>query len=217
MQILLFAAMVHTAPIVQTSIDRTSIDQYLMERSAEIAMARSAAPDSLSRDASVLVLGRHGYETAVKGTNGFVCLVERSWMQPFDAAEFMQPDGRMPMCLNPPGARTHLPFVFKTTELVIAGVPKDQMFAQLKAAFDRKELPLPEPGSMCYMMSKQQNFGPKFGNADPHLMFWYPKSAHISWGAEFDGSPIDVHDDSPDPVTTFIISVHRWSDGTASP
>lgn len=204
MYILLLAAAAHAAPI----------DAYLMERNAEIALARTAAPDSLSRDADVLVLTAHGYETAVKGKNGFVCLVERSWMQPFDAPEFMKTDGLMPMCLNPPGARTHLPFTFKTTELVIAGVPKQEMFNRLKSAFDRKELPAPEPGSMCYMMSKQQNFGPQFGHADPHLMFWYPQALHMTWGAEFGGSPIDVHDDSPDPVTTFIISVGTWSDGT---
>src|SRR6202034_4328045 len=60
------------------------LDQYLMERKAEIAMARSAAPESVSRDADVMVLGRHGYETAVKGKNGFVCVVERGWMGPFD-------------------------------------------------------------------------------------------------------------------------------------
>jgi hypothetical protein len=60
------------------------IEQYLMDRNAEIALARSAAPESISRDAEVSVLGRHGYETAVKGKNGFVCVVERSWMFPFD-------------------------------------------------------------------------------------------------------------------------------------
>src|SRR6202167_5713508 len=60
------------------------LDQYLMDRDAEIAMARSAAPEAISRDAEVLVLGRHGYETAVKGKNGFVCVVERGWMSPFD-------------------------------------------------------------------------------------------------------------------------------------
>ena len=59
------------------------LDQYLMDRGAEIAMARSAAPEAISRDADVLVLGRHGYETAVKGKNGFVCVVERGWMAPF--------------------------------------------------------------------------------------------------------------------------------------
>ncbi|SRR5260370_8441672 len=39
------------------------VDQYLMERDAEILLARSAAPDSISSDATILVLGRQGYET----------------------------------------------------------------------------------------------------------------------------------------------------------
>jgi hypothetical protein len=51
------------------------LDQYLIEdRSSEIALARSAAPESISRDAEVMVLGCHGYETAIKGTNGVVCI-----------------------------------------------------------------------------------------------------------------------------------------------
>ena len=44
-----------------------------MDRDAEIALARSAAPDAISHDASVIVLTRHGYETAVQGKNGWVC------------------------------------------------------------------------------------------------------------------------------------------------
>src|ERR1700675_2052309 len=61
------------------------LEQYLIvDRDAEIALARTAAPESISRDADVLVLGRHGYETAVKGKNSFVCVVERGWMGPFD-------------------------------------------------------------------------------------------------------------------------------------
>jgi hypothetical protein len=60
------------------------LDQYLMGRDAEIALARSAAPPSVSKDATIMVLGRHGYETAVEGTNGFVCNVDRSWMDQFE-------------------------------------------------------------------------------------------------------------------------------------
>src|SRR6266852_5386944 len=59
------------------------LDQYLMaDRNAEIALARSAAPDAISGDAKIMILGRHGYETAVEGKNGFVCVVERGWMSP---------------------------------------------------------------------------------------------------------------------------------------
>jgi hypothetical protein len=192
------------------------LDQYLMtDRNAEITLARSAAPESISRDAEVLVLGRHGYETAVKGKNGFVCVVERSWMAPFDDPEFLNPDQRLPLCLNPPGARTHLPLTFKATELALAGLSKTQMFDSIKAAFDKKELPLPESGSMCYMMSKQQYFGRKYGNADPHLMFWFPKTDDKFWGAGLPNSPVYVHQYSPQPITEFIISVSKWSDGTA--
>jgi uncharacterized phage protein gp47/JayE len=54
------------------------VDQYLMaDRAAEIDLARSAAPESIARDAEVPVLGRHDFEAAVKGTNGFVCIMGR--------------------------------------------------------------------------------------------------------------------------------------------
>jgi hypothetical protein len=191
------------------------LGQYLMmDRNAEIALARSAAPRSISRDAEVLVLGRQGYETAVKGTNGFVCIVERSWMDPVDDPQFWSTDERLPLCMNAPAARTHLPLTIKTTELAYAGLSRTRLFDAIKSAFDKKELPLPEPGAMCYMMSKQQYFGPKYKNADPHLMFWFPKTDDMTWGAGVPGSPVYVHQYSPQPITEFIISVSKWSDGT---
>jgi hypothetical protein len=193
------------------------IEQYLMDREAEITLARSAAPSSISSQAEVLVLERNGYESAVKGKNGFVCIVERSWMSPFDDPEFLNPDQRLPLCLNPPAAKTHLPFTLKATALALSGMPKDEMFRAIKAAYENKELPPPAPGSMCFMMSKQQYFGRKYGNADPHTMFWFPQADHMSWGAGLPGSPIYIHQNSPDPVTTFVISVSRWSDGTGAP
>ena len=131
------------------------LDQYLMtDRSAEIAMARSAAPPSISDDAEVMVLGRHGYEIVVKGKNGFVCLVERSWMSPFDFAQFWNPKMRGPICFNPPAVRSILPFTFKRTELVLSGISKEQMIAAIKAS-DAKGMPPLEPGAMSYMMSPQ--------------------------------------------------------------
>jgi hypothetical protein len=194
------------------------LEQYLIaDRNAEIAMARSAAPESISQDAEVLVLGKRGYETAVKGKNGFVCVVERSWTSPYDDPEFLNPALRAPLCLNPAAVRSHLAFLFKSTEVALAGLSKTEMFDTIKSAYDKKELPTPEPGAMCYMMSKQQYFGAKDGKADPHLMFWFPKTDDMAWGAGLPGSPVYVHQDSPDPITTFIISVSKWSDGTAAP
>ena len=42
------------------------LSEYLMDRNAAIALARSAATESISKDASVLVLTPKGWETAVK-------------------------------------------------------------------------------------------------------------------------------------------------------
>jgi hypothetical protein len=121
------------------------LDQYLMERNAEIALVRSAprsaAPESISQDAEVMVLGRHAYETAVKGKNGFVCMVERSWTAGIDDPDFWNPKLRAPICCNPPAARSYLPQTIRKTELVLAARSKAQMFEDIKTAFDKKELP----------------------------------------------------------------------------
>src|ERR1700692_4320903 len=100
------------------------VDQYLMERNAEILLARSAAPDSISSDASILVLGRQGYETALRGKNGFVCMVERSWMEAFDSPEFWNPKVRGAECLNRQAARSILPIADLRTRMGLAGLFK---------------------------------------------------------------------------------------------
>src|SRR5262249_19790066 len=113
-----------------------SIERYLMpDRNAEIALARSAAPESISSDAKVLVLGWRGYETAIEGKNGFVCVVERSWASPFDSPEFWNPRIRVPECFNPAAARSILPLMFKRTEMVLAGLSKSQMIDSIKSGF----------------------------------------------------------------------------------
>ena len=150
------------------------VEQYMMERSAEIALARSAAPASVSKDATVMVMGRHGYETAATGKNGFVCIVQRSWTAGIDEPDFWNPKLRAPICFNAAAARSYLPQTIKKTEWVLAGRSKAQMFEQLKAALDSKELPPPEVGAMCYMMSKQGYLNDRAGHWLPHLMFYLP-------------------------------------------
>ncbi len=192
------------------------IEQYLMaDRNAEIALARSAAPESVSGDAEVLVLGQHGYETAVKGTNGFVCLVERGWTAGVDDPDFWNPKLHGPLCLNPQAARSYLPLTIKKTELVLAGKSKTQMVDGINAAFDKKELPSLEPGAMCYMLSKQGYLGDGNGHWRPHVMFFVPISASRTWGANLAGSPILASDSAHDRLTIFMIPVAKWSDGTA--
>jgi hypothetical protein len=194
------------------------LEQYLIaDRDAEIALARSAAPESISRDAKVLVLGRHGYETAVKGTNGFVCIVERSWTAVIDDPDFWNPKLRGPLCLNPQAARSYLPLTIRKTELVLAGQSKAQMVDGIKAGFDKKELPTLEPGAMCYMLSKQGYLSDRGGHWHPHLMFFVPQAIAPTWGVNLPGSPILGSEDAPDRLTVVMIPVAKWSDGTADP
>lgn len=193
------------------------IDQYLMERNAEIDLARSAAPKSISGDADVLVLGRQGYETAAKGKNGFVCLVQRSWTAGFDDPEFWNPKLRAPICFNPPAVRSYLPRTVRKTEWVMAGQSKAHMFDEMKTAVEKGELPAMEPGAMCYMMSKQGYLGDRTGHWHPHLMFFTPPTVPVAWGAGLPGSPVLGFNDTTERLTVFMIPVGRWSDGTVAP
>ena len=194
------------------------LNQYLMpDESSEVALARSAAPKSISDQAEVLVLGRDGYNTAVKGRNGFVCLVLRSWTAGGDDPDFWNPKIRSPICFNPPAARTYLPITLAKTKLVLAGKSKEEMFAMISAALDKKELPPLESGAMCYMMSKQQYLSDRDQCWHPHLMFFTPRTAPESWGANLAGSPIIAADDPEDRMTIFLVPVGHWSDGTAAP
>jgi hypothetical protein len=193
------------------------IDRYMMAPKAEVDLARTAAPESISRDAEVMILGRHGYETASKGKNGFVCVVQRSWTAGIDDTDFWNPKLRAPICFNPPAVRSYLPQTIRKTKSILAGRSKAQMFEDLKAGLDKKELPPPESGAMCYMMSKQQYLGDDGGHWHPHVMFFLPLTDPAAWGAGLPGSPIIGSKDAEGRLTVFIIPVANWSDGTPGP
>jgi hypothetical protein len=189
------------------------IEQYLMDRTAEIALARSAAPDSISRDAEVQILGRHGFETAVQGKSGFVCVVERSWTSAPDP-DFWNPKVRTPICYNAAAARSVLVRNIKRTGLILAGRTQAQVDQAIFAAVDKKELPAMEPGAMCYMLSKQGYGGDSTEHWPPHLMFYYSQIDPAIWGANVPNSPVLAMSDTREHVTTFVVAVQRWSDGT---
>jgi len=186
-----------------------------MERNAEIALARSAAAQPITGDADVMVLGKHGYETVVRGKNGFVCMVQRSWAAGFDDPEFWNPKLRSPICFNPPGARSYLPLILKKTDLVLAGRSIPQMIEAISAAINKKELPGMEPGAMGYMLSKQGYLSDRDGHWHPHLMFFTPLTDPLAWGAGLPASPVLGFKDDPARLTVFLIPVGKWSDGTA--
>ena len=204
------------------------IEQYLMPRDAEIALARSSAPDAISHDASVVVLTRHGYETAAEGKNGWVCIVDRGWAGMFDHPEFWNPKIRAAACLNPPAVRSFLPYDYKRAELVLAGHSKEEVIAATKAAIDKKELSALEQGTICYMMSRSSYLTDGGGHNMPHLMF-YAADNGTAWGANLTNSPImavSYWSLSPEaypqlktfpPIFVSLVGVDKWSDGTPAP
>ncbi|MGC1549243.1 MAG: hypothetical protein WA777_12010 [Rhodanobacter sp.] len=195
------------------------LSQYLMsDRAKEIALARSAAPAAISDQATVLVLEPHGYVTAVEGKNGFVCVVERGWMSPFDAPQFWNPKLRGPICFNPEAAQSILPMTYKRTALVVAGRSREEIKKDIEAAFATKQLPSLEPGAMSYMMSKQGFLDDQAGHWIPHLMFY--TATNVDWGADKTGSPVMLNPQfhgAPEPVNVLMIPAGKWSDGTSAP
>ena len=194
-------------------------EQYRMASAEEeIALARSAAPASISADAEVLVLGKRGYEVAVKGKNGFVCLVQRSWTAGFDDPEFWNPKLRGPDCFSPPAVRSVLPQYLKRTESVLAGATRQQLVEQARSAFASHTFGPPEPGSFGFMLSKNGYVSDNPGGPWlPHVMLFVPSGQAAVWGAGLEGSPVLGKDGSPIEPTVLFIPVRSWSDGTPAP
>src|SRR5262252_5316853 len=203
-----------------------AIGQYLMEKNAEIQLARSAAPDSISRDATILVLGRKGYETAVEGKNGFVCMVGRAWTAAFDWPEFWNPKVRAADCMNPQAARSIVPIALQRSRMVMAGRSKAEILSALKAAFENRQLPDLQSGAMDYMMSKSSYLTDEDDHNAPHLMFFTAVMDAKDWGSGAAGSPVMsapywfFSSKEPSqmkglpPILVFLVGVADWSDGT---
>jgi hypothetical protein len=230
----LVAALIATRPAAAQDAKQpyrtmAPVEQYLMDRDAEIALAHSAAPDAISYDASVIVLTCHGYETAVQGKNGWACWVGRAWMAMFDHPEFWNPKVRAADCINAPAARSVLPYAYKRIELLLADHSKSEVIAAIKAAIDNKESPTLEPGTVSYIMSKGSYLTDEGGHNGPHLMFYETAKDGAAWGANLTYSPVMAVNywyisaesypllKSFPPLSVFLIGVDKWSDGTPAP
>ena len=195
--------------------DMAAVAQYLSaSRAAEIALALSAAPSPVSSGAQVLVLESDGYVTAVQGTNGFVCLVERSWNSYFDDAEFWNPKVRAPNCYNAAGARTVLPAYLKRTRWVLEKASLGEIEKRMREAVSSGAVTAPEVGAMSYMMSIDGHLSDSAGHSHPHLMFYLPRMDASAWGANLHGAPVTADQGNPEPLTIFYSPMPRWSDGT---
>lgn len=185
---------------------------YMMDQAAEVALARTAAPASVSDKAEIQVLGAQGYKTAVKGTNGFVCY--RSWENDIDNAEFWNPRQRSPECVNKTAARSVLPSYIQRTQWVLSGVSRADLIKRTKAEIAAGRITAPEVGAMCFMMSKDGYLANAGGPWHPHVMFWAARGPGTEWGADLPGSPVLSSSSDLMPFTVYFVPVRTWSDGT---
>jgi len=199
------------------------ISQYLKTPNAEIALARTAAPASISNDATVMILTAHGYSIVAKGRNGFTCLVERAWMD-LNIPSSWNVKIQHPVCYNAAASRTVLPYTLKRTTLVLGGATEAQIEETMSGAMSEKTLLPAAPDSIAYMMSKQQYIDDNAKSWYPHLMFFMPQAdgdkAGETWGADRSRSPVvyDPHFSRfHDPWAQFFIPVAHWSDGSPAP
>jgi hypothetical protein len=192
-------------------------DYLIPNEASEIALARSAAPKSISGAAEILVLGRNGYTTAVKGSNGFLCMVQRGWSGDTGFSDFWNPKLLAPICFNPAATRDYASLILMKTRLVLAGETKAQIAKAVASALDSKQIPPMEPGAMAYMMSKQQYLGDQNRQWRPHLMFFIPGRALKTWGDDLPGSPVMAAADPEERITMFFVLTSKWSDGTPAP
>ena len=194
------------------------LSPYLIaDRAAEVALARSAAPKHVADSARVVVLTRTGYVEATRGTNGFTCLVMRSFLGSIDDPGYWSPKVRAPACYNPPASRTVLLETLKRAEWVMAGVSQKEIAARTDRAYASKQFPLPAAGAMAYMLSPEQYLADQNPHWMPHVMFFYDRSLPAAaWGAGDMNAPIiDASVGAPhSPVQTLFIPVRQWSNGT---
>lgn len=212
-------ALLAAAPIEAQQKNPDLTPYLIADRAAEVALARSAAPSGISDSATVLVLTRTGFVEASHGTNGFTCVVFRSFDGATTDPNFWNAKVRAPQCLNPPASRTVLPELVKRAGWIMAGTGTAEVDARTKRAFAAHAFTVPAAGAMAYMLSPHQYLTDDDPHWMPHLMFYYDRSLPAAaWGAGDGKSPvIDATGNSPAPRMVLLIPVPQWSDGTPAP
>ncbi len=173
-------------------------------RDREIALARSAGPAAVGRGATIYVLGARGYERAVEGTNGFVCLVEHDWVETVE-----------PVCYDAEGSTTLLPMILRRAELRAAGASREAIEQEIAEGYRTGKFRAPGGPGIAYMLSPEQTvFDPSRGRVIPyvpHVMFYAPnrKAADLGMAADHaePGLPFLIFEGQPNAMVIVPVGV----------
>jgi hypothetical protein len=209
-----FAAIVGATSLLGQNSKYAPLSQYMMEPEAEIALAKSAAPDNVSGHATIKVFTADGYKMAVQGDNGFVCIVMRSWgavtVTPSATPELpYYAKMRAPICFDPVASRTVLPNQELRAKLGVEGKNPEAIASAVAKAYASGALPKMDAVAFAYMWSADSNLGPGVGAWHPHMMVYAPYYTNAMLGNNKCDGPVPcVLDDAGTPFTVVIIPMH---------
>jgi hypothetical protein len=139
-------------------------------RERQIDLALSAAPTEVSSKAAVYILGPKGYEKVREGTNGFSCLIERSFKGTTQTSS-------APACFDAEGSGSIMVAYLRREELRAEGKSEEEVKEDIAQGYKDGRFKVPGPGFL-YMMSNENfvynNVSGKSGFVAPHLMFYAP-------------------------------------------
>ncbi|HKV79604.1 MAG TPA: hypothetical protein VJP02_15760 [Candidatus Sulfotelmatobacter sp.] len=189
------------------------LSEYLMDRGAEIALAKSAAPDNVSDHATIKVFTASGFQTTIEGDNGFVCMVMRGFtgaptFTPVQVRAYINYDAktRAPICLDPLASRTLLPYYELRTKLGLEGKTAEQIAESVQAAYAKGQIPKRPEVCFAYMWSADQVLGPA-GHWHPHIMVYLPNYTSLL-GTNHPQNPLPaIGDDEGTPFAVGTIPV----------
>jgi len=214
MSLVFLVATLDAAALLAQSPKYPPLSEYMMARDAEIALARSAAPDSISGHATIKVLTPSGFQTVHDGDTGFVCMVMRGFtgaptFTPVQIRAFITYDAktRAPICFNPQAVRIVLPYYELRTKLGLEGKTAEQIAEEVQAAYTKGEIPKRTEVSFAYMWSADQVLGPA-GHWHPHMMVYLPNYENTMLGNNDPGSHLPaIGDDAGTPFAVGAIPV----------
>jgi hypothetical protein len=189
------------------------VEQYLMPQGDEIALAKTAAPATISDGATIKVLTKSGFEVAQQGRNGSVCMVMRGFSAPtYSPAQFRNlvydPTVRAPICFTPAAVRTAMPYYELRTKLALQGKNPDEIAEGIAVAYAKGEIPKRDEVTFAYMWSAKQNLASGIGHWHPHVMVFAPYYENSMVGGNPFGSALpQLTDDAGTPFAVVVVPV----------
>ena len=164
-------------------------------QAVQMAIARAAGPP-VSANATILVLGRQGYEKVQTGSNGFTCLIERS------PSETMAPQ-----CFDAAGTDSTVRVLMFIEEQRARGVHEAEIAAAVDDGYRKGTFVAPSRPGIVYMLSDYNYL------TDPdtheivhfpgHLMFYAPNLTAKEIGSG-PGAPFQTHPGRPDNLLVVV-------------